>query len=134
MKAIQELVAYFERRGKLTRAQIDRLLRQGFLATDAPATLVGECEQVGQTYYFRVRGEDAGAVWGTDVYTGDSFLAAAVVHAGVVATGETAVVQVTAVEALRQYQGSTRNGVTSHSFGPYATAYTVAALSLQKRK
>jgi hypothetical protein len=132
MKVIQELVAYFERRRKLTPAQIDQLLRQGFLAADAPATLVGLCEEVGQTYYFRVHGENSGTVWGTDTYTGDSALAAAAVHAGVVAVGETSVIQVTVVEPLRQYQGSTRNGITSHGFGPYATAYRVAALAGEK--
>lgn len=127
MKVIQELVAYFERRGKLKPAQLDRLLRQGFLAVDAPANLVGLCEKVGETYYFRVCGEDAGTVWGTDTYTADSNLAAAAVHAGAVALGETRVLQVTVVEPLPQYQGSTRNGVTSHSFGPYHTAFRVEA-------
>ena len=36
MKVIQELVAYFERRGRLGPAAIHRLLEQGFLAADAP--------------------------------------------------------------------------------------------------
>ena len=128
MKVIQELVAYFERRRKLRPAQIDRLMRQGFLATEAPASLVNLCKDVDQTYYFRVRGQDEATVWGTEIYTGDSALAAAAVHAGIVAVGETMVVKVTVVEPLSQYQGTTRNGVTSHSFGPYATAYRIDSL------
>ena len=67
MKAIQELVAYFERRRKLKPAQIDKLLRQGFLATDGPKTMQGLCDRLDETYYFRVRGEETGPVWGTDV-------------------------------------------------------------------
>jgi hypothetical protein len=125
MKGIHELIAYFDRRGKLTSAQIRGLLKQGFLAAEAPPTLMGLCQQPGQTYYFRVYGEDAGPVWGTDTYTGDSALAAAAVHAGAVGLGETKVVKVTVVEPLPHYQGSTRNGVTSHEFGPYSTAYRV---------
>jgi len=125
MKVIQELVAYFERRGKLTPTQLDKLLRKGFLATDAPMTMQGLCDNVGETFYFRVQGENNGTVWGTDVYTGDSALAAAALHAGAVELGESAVVRVTVVAPLRAYTGSTCNGVTSSSFGPYGTAYRV---------
>lgn len=129
MKVIQEMAAYFERRGKLTPVQIDRLLRQGFLAQEAPPNLVGHCQNVGQVHYFHVRGADTGPVWGTDIYTGDSSLAAAAVHAGVVAVGETQVVKVTVVAPLPHYQGSTQNGINSHDFGPYGTAYRVERIS-----
>jgi hypothetical protein len=128
MKVIQELIAYFDRRGRLTPDHIERLLKQGFLASEAPANMTGLCEQAGQTYYFRVDGQDTGSVWGTDIYTGDSALAAAAVHAGVVALGETKVVKVTVVEPLQHYQGSVRNGISSHDFGPYSTAYRVDPL------
>jgi LCCL domain len=125
MKVIQELVTYFERRGKLSSAQIDKLLRKGYLATDAPQTMKDLCERVGETFYFRVQGEDNGPVWGTDVYTGDSAIAAASVHAGAVELGESAVIRVTVLAPLRAYTGSRSNGVTSNSFGPYGTAYRV---------
>lgn len=125
MQVIQELVAYFERRGKLSPAQINKLLRQGFLAADAPVTMQGLCDQVGATYYFRVQGENNGPVWGTDVYTGDSALAAAALHAGAVEPGDHAVVRVTVVAPLPAYTGSSRNGVTTSSFGKYGTAYRV---------
>jgi hypothetical protein len=128
MKVIQELAAYFERRGKLTPKQLDKLLKQGFLASDAPGNMTGLCDQVGQTYYFRIQGEAAGTVWGTDTYTGDSALAVAVVHAGVVPVGEMRVVKVTVVEPLQQYRGSSRNGIESHSYGPWNTAYRVAGI------
>jgi LCCL domain len=128
MKVIQELVAYFERRGRLTHEQMAKLLKQGYLATDAPPNMVGLCRQPGQTYYFRVEGADSGSVWGTDVYTGDSVLAAAAVHAGAVKVGETGVVKVTVVEPLNQYRGTTRHGVTTHSYGRFDTAYRVDAV------
>jgi LCCL domain len=128
MKVIQELVAYFERRQKLTPSQIDKLARQGFLASDGPNNLMGLCDQVGQTHYFRVLGADTGSVWGTDTYTADSALAAAAVHCGAVPLGESAVVRVTVVEPLKHYQGSTRNGITTHSFGSFGTAFRVESL------
>ena len=128
MKVIQELVAYFERRGRLTRSQIRKLLDQGLLAGDAPPNMLNLCDQVGATYYFRVTGQASGSVWGTDVYTGDSALAAAAVHAGLVKTGETAVVRVIVEQPRSKYQGSVRNGVTSQEYGQYGTAYRLAAI------
>lgn len=128
MKVIQELVAYFERQNKLKPVQVNRLLRKGFLAAEAPQTMMGLCDTVGQSYYFRVHGQDTGTVWGTDVYTGDSALASAALHAGAVEQGESKVVKITVAEPQRTYVGSTRHGVTTHNFGPYGTAYRVEAL------
>jgi hypothetical protein len=126
MKVIQELVAHFDRQQKLSRKQIKALLEQGFLAVDAPPRITDLCETPGTTYYFRVTGATDGMLWGTGVYTGDSALPTAAVHAGIVKPGETAVVKVTVVPPLTQYQGSVNNGVTSHDYGRYGTAYRVA--------
>ena len=82
MKVIQELIAYFERRGRLTGPEVRKLLDQGLLAGDAPLNMVSLCDPIGATYYFRVTGDTTGTLWGTDVYTGDSALATAAVHAG----------------------------------------------------
>lgn len=128
MKALQELVAYFDRRGRLTAAEIHALLDRGFLATDAPPNMLDLCDPVGATYYFRVTGDPAGPLWGTDVYTGDSSLAAACVHMGLLKPGESGIVRVEACTPLAQYAGSARNGVTSHEFGRYGSAYRVAAV------
>ena len=125
MKVIQELVAHFERRNLLSTDEIKALLDQGFLASDAPARIQDLCDTPGTTYYFRVTGASEGSAWGTDVYTGDSSLAVAAVHAGAVNSGETAVVRVTVVPPLNHYQGSVRNGATSHDYGRYGTAYRV---------
>jgi hypothetical protein len=125
MKVIQELVAHFERQNQLSNDEIKALLDQGFLASDAPERIQDLCDTPGTTYYFRVTGASDGSVWGTDVYTGDSSLALAAVHAGAVKPGEAAVVRVTVLRPLNHYQGSVRNGVTSHDYGRYGTAYRV---------
>jgi hypothetical protein len=126
MKVLQELVAHFERKNQLSNEEIKRLLDQGFLASDAPARIQDLCDTPGTTYYFRVTGATDGSVWGTDVYTGDSSLPAAAVHAGALKPGETAVVRITVVRPLSHYQGGVRNGVTSHDYGQYGTAYRVS--------
>ncbi len=129
MKVIHELIGYFERRGKLTPKMMEKLMKQGFVATEPPDSLEDLCRQVGQSFYFRVTGNTNGSVWGTDTYTGDSWLPTAAVHAGAVKLGETRVVRVTTVPPLNQYQGSTRHGITSSEYGPYDTAYRVEGMS-----
>jgi LCCL domain-containing protein len=90
--------------------------------------MLGLCDTVGATYYFRIRGTFDGVVWGTGIYTGDSFLGTAAVHAGLVKVDQTAVVKVTVVAPLQQYQGSVCHGVTSRDFGRYGTAYRLSTV------
>ena len=113
MKVIQQLIAHFEGRGKLSRAQLAQLVEKGYWGEYASDDLRALEEQVGQSFFFQVTGEVHGPVWGTDVYTSDSSLETACVHAGLLRPGESGVIKVTMVEPLPLYQGSTRNGVTS---------------------
>jgi hypothetical protein len=128
MKVVQELVAHFDRRGKLSKKQIRTLLDQGFLAADAPFHMLELCDEIGATYYFRVRGEAAGPLWGTGIYTGDSALGVAAVHAGLVQAGASAIVKVTVVAPPATFQGSIAHGVTSHDFGRFGTAYSLGSV------
>lgn len=128
MKAVQELVSYFERRGKLSPRRIRKLLDGGFLAADAPVNMVDLSDEVGASFYFRICGNTNGPLWGTDTYAGDSALATAAVHAGLVKPGETAFIKVTVVPPLAEYQGSERNGVTSSHFGRFGKAYRLSAI------
>jgi len=128
MKAVQELVAYFDHRGKLSKAQIRKIVDQGLLAADAPQNMQALCDPIGASFYFRVRGASEGSLWGTDIYTGDSALAAAAVHAGLVKPGESTVIKVTVVPPLNAYKGSLRNGIASHDFARYGTAYRLSAI------
>jgi hypothetical protein len=128
MKAVQELVSYFDRRGKLTRKELRKLLEQNAIASDAPSSMHGLCEVAGATYYFRVTGVAEGQLWGTDIYTRDSTLGAAAVHAGLLKVGETAVLRVTVVAPPEKYPGSTRNGVTSTDYGTFPHAWTLSRI------
>jgi hypothetical protein len=91
-----------------------------------PGTLANMQVTGGQTYYFRVAGAGGGVVWGTDVYTTDSSLAAAAVHAGVLPMGQNGVVKVTIVPAPANFAGTTRNGITSNDWGAYPIAFQVS--------
>lgn len=128
MKVVQELVAYFDQRGKLSPRQLKKLLDQNMVASTAPANMHGLCDTVGATFYFRVTGALEGQVWGTDTYTRDSILGAAAVHAGLVRPGETRVLRIRVVPALAAYTGSTRNGVTTSDYGDFPHAWALSAI------
>jgi hypothetical protein len=81
----------------------------------------------GAEYLFEVTGMAGGKVWGTDVYTDDSDLAAAAVHAGVLKDGQKGVVKVTVLAGQPTYTGSTRNGVTSSDYGTHPGSFKVEA-------
>ena len=63
-----------------------------------------------------------GSVWGTDVYTSDSPVCAAAIHAGVLtAAGGDATLTVAGPQT--SFRGSARNGITSQDYGAYASSY-----------
>jgi hypothetical protein len=65
-------------------------------------------------------GGAAETVWGTDVYTIDSSLQLAAVHAGVLRPGQTGTVKVKILGVRPAgFKGSTRHGVTSLDYGAY---------------
>jgi hypothetical protein len=128
MKAVQELVSYFDSRGKLSRKELRKLLDTNFIASDAPLSMHGLCETPGAIYYFRVTGVIEGQVWGTDIYTRDSTIGAAAVHAGLLQPGETAVLRMTVVPSPSSFPGSIRNGVTTNDYGTFPHAWTLSRI------
>ncbi|WP_068296162.1 LCCL domain-containing protein [Pararhodobacter sp. CCB-MM2] len=92
-------------------------------AMPAPANLTSYRDRVGQTFTFTVTGTDRGSVWGTGVYTDDSAVAAAAVHAGAIGSGQTGDVQVTILPGQQSYAGSAANGVTSSNYGTWSGSY-----------
>ena len=76
-----------------------------------------------QTYTFNIIGASDGDVWGSDVYTDDSDIARAAVHAGIVAVGESKTVTIRILPGRSGYESTTRNGVTSSSYDSWAGSY-----------
>lgn len=75
------------------------------------------------TFTVSLTGVNSGSIWGTNTYTSDSLIALAAVHAGKLKAGDSANVSVTLSDGLKSYEGSTRYGVTSNSFGAYDTSF-----------
>lgn len=63
-------------------------------------------------------------IWGTDVYTNDSAVCAAAVHAGILKAGQVGAVTILMGSAAASFQGSLRNGVTSQSYGRWDSSFT----------
>ena len=98
-------------------------------AVQAPGNMSAYQQQFGKEMVFAVTGftPTPGTnpnVWGTDLYTLDSNLAAAVVHAGLAKAGETVTVRLRVVQSPPQFVSSFRNNVNSSAYGAYpAGAY-----------
>lgn len=118
------------------REAIRRLVREadGVAASTAPPSapappgpdsLTGLATKIGDTHLFTVTGANRGIIWGTDVYTIDSNLAAAAVHAGALASGETGVVKVTMLESQAEHVGTLRHGILSHRWPRYRMSFRV---------
>jgi hypothetical protein len=91
-----------------------------------PGSLTEYQGRVGEAFYFRVTGANNGSVWGTDVYTTDSSLATAAVHAGAVALGQTGIVKVTILPGQQAYQGSQRNGIVTSPWQTFPGSFQVS--------
>jgi hypothetical protein len=81
--------------------------------TPCPSTAVnlrGTGQQL--TCWCTPESTSGGAVWGTDVYTDDSIICRAAVHAGVIGSGGGSV-RIRAQPGMQSYAGTLRNGVES---------------------
>ncbi len=66
-----------------------------------------------------------GNLWGTDTYTDDSSVCTAALHTGLLNTTTGGIVTIEIRPGLDDYVGSTRNGVTSDSYGSWDGSYVV---------
>ncbi len=65
----------------------------------------------------------AGSVWGTDIYTDDSRICRAAVHAGAIGpSGGTVVIR--GLAGRNGYSGSNRNGVASSNYGQWSGSFS----------
>ena len=131
---LEELGKRLEKEGKAPQAKVVaeqvEELKTGRIAGAAPdpGTVVNLRGQNGKVFFFEVTGAQNGRVWGTDVYTDDSSLATAAVHAGVLKVGHKAVVKVTILPGKQMYAGSMRNGITTTDFGAWEGSFKVEAV------
>ena len=72
-----------------------------------------------------VTGSNSGSLWGTETYTDDSSLAAAVVHMGIAKANQTVLVKVQILPGQESYSGTTQNGITSSNYSSYSGSYKI---------
>ena len=78
----------------------------------------------GETIRFEVTGADSGSVWGSGIYTNDSLVGRAAVHAGLLQVGETAVLDIVIMPGQQTYTGSTSFGVQSMDYGRWGGSFS----------
>lgn len=78
---------------------------------------------VGQRVLFEVKATPSGTVWGNDVYTDDSDVGTAALHAGLLKANETGIVTVEMLPGQASYQASTRNGVTTFAYESWGGSF-----------
>ena len=65
-------------------------------------------------------------IWGTDVYSDDSAVCMAAIHAGAISLEMGGTVLVTIADGLDSYASSTENGISSSDWGAWTRSFTVA--------
>lgn len=79
----------------------------------------------GQTFKLRCPpGGRTSSAWGTDFYTDDSSICAAAAHAGIISLAEGGVVVIEISPGRKSYEGSSRHGVKTDSYGGWAGSYS----------
>ncbi|HVS36269.1 MAG TPA: LCCL domain-containing protein [Gemmataceae bacterium] len=133
VSSLRALAEKYRRDGRVAdadavRGQIE--LVSGAVKPEAdPGNLVGYRGQNGKAFYFEVTGnKNAGQVWGSGLYTDDSALAAAAVHAGALTDGQKGIVKVTILPGAASYSGSEKNGVVTGDWGGWDGSYRIQAL------
>jgi len=76
------------------------------------------------TYACPVGGRASGAVWGTDLYTDDSAVCVAAVHAGLITQGNGGTVDIEIRPGANAYKGSLRNGINSKNYGRWKGSFS----------
>ena len=109
------------------RERLRKITGQAAGTRPDPGNLTAFRGQVGKTFRFNVIGRTQGCVWGSGLYTDDSVLQAAVVHAGALREGQTGIVKVTILDGQPHYDGAERNGIISQSYENWRGSYRIEA-------
>ena len=92
----------------------------------APSNMYGyrNSANYDKVYKMLITGQSGSAGWGTGIYTDDSYIPRAAVHAGAIAVGVTDYVYVKVLPGQSSYTGSTQNGNSTSSYGSWGGSYS----------
>ena len=74
-------------------------------------------------YYYKIRGSNEGTVWGDHIYSDDSNISKAAVLEGICEIGKEKIVKIKMIEGKSSYSSTSRNGVSSNSWGSWYCSY-----------
>lgn len=80
-------------------------------------------DQVGQQISCHCAATSSGTIWGTDIYTDDSSVCGAAIHAGVISSSGGRVT-VLIQPGQSSYTGSIRNGISTNSYGTWLGSFS----------
>ncbi|WP_353568599.1 LamG-like jellyroll fold domain-containing protein, partial [Haloferula sargassicola] len=93
--------------------------------TAAPADMTAQRGNNGSEHLYTVVGSTSGTLKGTGLYTDDSSIARAAVHAGLLLPGERGAVKVTVQPGSESYVSSTNHGTSSSYSGAFPGSFTL---------
>ena len=107
-----------------TEAAVREVEDQTPVLWNTPASIVSF--ETGKTYKFQCpsNGKE-GSVWGTDIYTLDSSICNAAVHAGKLRMESGGSVTIELRSGEPSYKGTTRNGINTNDYGKYEESFVV---------
>lgn len=92
---------------------------------EGPVNLMSYRGQTGQVFEFVVEGKASGRLWGSEIYTDDSELAVAAVHAGILKPEESGSVKVKILPGQSEYAASIQYGVQSQEYGTFGGSFQI---------
>jgi hypothetical protein len=126
LRKLKQLQDRYCKQAKLDEAvAIRNRIRQVLGVQKDPGRIRAQPGDVGRSTLYEVVGAGNGTVWGTDIYTTDSHLGTAAVHAGILKPGQRGIVRVRILPGQSNYVGSTRHGVTTSGYGRWGLSFTV---------
>ena len=90
---------------------------------DTNINAVNKRENIGNTYYYKIKGSTEGTVWGDNIYTDDSNIAKAAVLEGKCNIGQEKIVAIKMIEGKSSYSSSNKNEISSVSYGSWPASY-----------
>ena len=90
---------------------------------DTNINAVNKRENIGNTYYYKIKGSTEGTVWGDHIYTDDSNIAKAAVLEGKCNIGQEKIVAIKMIEGKSSYSSSNKNEISSVSYGSWPASY-----------
>ena len=84
---------------------------------------VNKRDNIGNEYYYKIKGSNEGTVWGDHIYTDDSNIAKAAVLEGKCQLGQEIILGIKIIEGKNSYSCASKNGVSSVTYGSWPASY-----------